>query len=296
MRTVCEAIWRQLGPLVLPEPSEDVWKLSASKFRELWHFPNCLAAIDGKYVYIQCPINGGSLYFNYKGFHSTVLLALVGAEYKFLAVDVGLYGKNSDGSVFSKSVTGKKLEIGTLNVPPNTPLVENAVPMPYVIVGDEAFPMKTYLLRPYSKHHQEGDESKKIYNYRLSRALRVFENAFGILASRWKVFRRSLEVQPETVDKVVLASCCLHNMLCKERNPPDETELLCPITSGLRNLQQLRRNAPREATDVRDYFKDYFNSPVGSSPWKIAFAMKNKIICMYLRLGNCLCIMNGVHV
>ena len=67
-------------------------------------------------------------------------------------------------------MTGKKLETGTLNVPPNTPLVENAVPMAYVIVGDEAFSRKTYLLRPYKKHHQGGDESKKIYNYRLSPA------------------------------------------------------------------------------------------------------------------------------
>ena len=138
---------------------------------------------------------------------------------------------------------GKKLQTITLNVPPNTPLVENAVPMPYVIVGDEAFSLKTYLLRQYSKHHQGGDERKKIYNYRLSRDRRVVENAFGILASRWRVFHRPLELQPETVDKVVLASCCLHNMLCKERNPPDETELPCPRTFGLKNLQQLRINA-----------------------------------------------------
>ena len=108
MRTVCEVIWRRLGPLVMPEPSEDVWRSSASKFRELWHFPNCLAAIDGKHVSIQCPIKGGSLYFNYKGFQSTVRLALIDAEYKFLAVDVGSYGKSSDGSVFSKSVIGEK--------------------------------------------------------------------------------------------------------------------------------------------------------------------------------------------
>jgi len=277
VRTVCEAIWRRLGPLIMPESTEDIWKSSASKFRDLWHFPNCLATIDGKHICIQCPINGGSLYFNYKGFHSTVLLALVDAEYKFLAVDVGSYGRNSDGSVCSKSVIWKKLETGTLNVPPNAPLVENSVPMPHVMVGDEAFPLKTYLLRPYSKHHQGGDESKKIYNYRLSRARRVVENAFGILASRWRVFRRPLEVQPETVDKVVLASCCLRNMLCKAHNPPDEIELLCPRASGLQNLRQLRRNAPREATDVRDYFRAYFNSPVGSVPWQLAAVHRGKL-------------------
>jgi hypothetical protein len=68
-------------------------------------------------------------------------------------------------AVSSKSAIGEKLETRTLNVPPNTPLVENAVPMPHVIAGGEIFPLKTYLLRPYSKHHQRGDKSKKIYNY-----------------------------------------------------------------------------------------------------------------------------------
>ena len=110
--------------------------------------------------------------------------------------------------------------------------------------------------------------SKNIYNCRLSRARRVVENAFGILASRWRVLRRPLEVQPETVDRVVLASCCLHNLLCKERNLPDKIELLCPRTSGLRNLH-LRRNVHREATDVRDYFKDYFNLPVAFVPQQL---------------------------
>ncbi|XP_050307736.1 uncharacterized protein LOC126744392 isoform X2 [Anthonomus grandis grandis] len=51
---------------------------------------------------------------------------------------------------------------------------------------------------------------------RLSRARRIVENAFGILVSRWRVFRRHFEIQPDFVDKVVLAACCLHNMLSTE--------------------------------------------------------------------------------
>lgn len=58
-------------------------------------------------------------------------------------------------------------------------------------------------------------------------------------------------------------------MLCKERTPPDKIEQLCPRNSAMRNLPQLRRNALREATDVRDYFKNYFNSSVGSVPWQL---------------------------
>ncbi|EZA46445.1 Putative nuclease HARBI1, partial [Ooceraea biroi] len=191
VKSVCDAIWKRLAPIFMPEPTENIWKVSAEKFRDLWQFPNCVAAIDGKYIALQCPIGGGSKYFNYKGFHSEVLLALIDTEYRFIAIDVSAYGKNSDSNVFSTSVIGKKLEDKTLNIPRDTPLVENYTPMPYVIVGDEAFPLKTYLLRPYSRHHLAGDN-----NYRLSRARRVVENAFGIFASQWRIFRRPLEVQP----------------------------------------------------------------------------------------------------
>lgn len=251
-----------------------MWKASAEKFKDLWQFPNCIAAIDGKHIALQCPIGGGSKYFNYKGFHSVVLLALVDAEYKFIAIDIGAYGKTSDSNIFSTSIIGKKLQNKTLNIARDTPLIENSILMPYVIVGDKAFPFRTYLLRPYSRHHLVGNKEKRIYNYRLSWARRIVENAFGILASRWRVFRRPLDVQPETADKIVLAACCLHNMLCKERKSPDEIEL-CPRKSALQHLQ-LRRNVSREATNVRDYFKDYVNSPIGSVPWQLSMIRRGQ--------------------
>ena len=94
------------------------------------------------------------------------------------------------------------------------------------------------------------------------------ENAFGILSACWRIFRKPLEVQPETADKLVLAACCLHNMLCKERDLPTEVEPLCLSTSAFHNTQMLRRNAPSEAFQVRESFKNYFNSPVGSLPWQ----------------------------
>jgi len=112
----------------------------------MWHFPNYISAIDGKHINIQCPIYGGSIYYNYKGSNSIVLLAIVGADYKFIAIDIGAYGKNSNGGIFSQSVIGKKLNNKTLNVPEPVPLTENGEPLPYVIVGDEAFPLKNDLL------------------------------------------------------------------------------------------------------------------------------------------------------
>lgn len=127
----------------------------------MWNFPNCIGAIDGKHINIRCPIGGGSAYYNYKGAHSIVLLALVDANYWFTTVDVGSYCRNSDGSIFSKSALGQSLERGQLNLPADTPLMEGGIPLPHVMVGDEEFPLKPYLLRPYSRSTLGGDESKK---------------------------------------------------------------------------------------------------------------------------------------
>jgi len=112
----------------MPEPTEETWKTVAQKYKDMWHFPNCIGAIDGKHINIECPINSGSTFFNYKGSHSVVLLALVDADYKFIAVDVGSYGRNSDGGFFSKSIIGKRLSSNTFNVPKPIPIIENSEP------------------------------------------------------------------------------------------------------------------------------------------------------------------------
>ena len=55
-------------------------------------------------------------------------------------------------------------------------------PLPYCFIGDEGFPLKTYLVRPYPGQYL--DDEKSICNYRFSRGRRVVENSFGILAQR----------------------------------------------------------------------------------------------------------------
>ena len=65
---VCDAIWKVSHPEYLKMPTSKTEWLSISKdFEELWNFPNCAGAIDGKHVVIQAPKNAGSSFFNYKG-------------------------------------------------------------------------------------------------------------------------------------------------------------------------------------------------------------------------------------
>ena len=87
-----------------PRSSEE-WTNIGADFGHLHQFWNTLGAIDGKYIAIKKPVKSGSLYYNYKGFFSIVLLAVVNAKTEFIMVDVGMNGRISDGGVMSVSYT-----------------------------------------------------------------------------------------------------------------------------------------------------------------------------------------------
>ncbi|KAL3184435.1 hypothetical protein MRX96_031727 [Rhipicephalus microplus] len=102
------------------------------------------------------------------GTYSIVLLAVVDSDYKFVIVDVGAYGKQSDGGVLKQSKFGCRLENGKLHIPRDLELPNTSHPAPCVFVGDEAFQLRTEFLWPYPGRGLKGE--KRIFNYRLSRA------------------------------------------------------------------------------------------------------------------------------
>jgi hypothetical protein len=108
-------------------------------------------------------------------------LALVDAKCPFNITDVGAYNKSSDGGLFTRSILGKSLEAGTLNIPSSQPLLDDEELLHHVIVSDEAFPMKRDLLQPYWGVSVRIDENKQIYNHSLSRA-------FCILTQKCRLF------------------------------------------------------------------------------------------------------------
>ena len=86
-----------------------------------WNYPNYFSAADGKHSAIVKPKHSGSDFYNYKGFYSVVLKALVDYDYKFLAIDVGLQGRISDGGVFKNSAMYYAMENNTLKLPLHAP-------------------------------------------------------------------------------------------------------------------------------------------------------------------------------
>ena len=170
VKEVCDVLWDVLQPEFVKMPSNvEEWLGVSRQYEQIWNFPNCIGAIDGKHIIIQAPSNGGSSFYNYKGTHSVVLLAVCDAHYRFIMVDIGDAGRHSDGGILSNSEFGKGLERNSLFLPPDRPLPGMSTFVPYVVVGDEAFPLKNHMMRPYPGKNLT--DAQAVYNYRLSRAL-----------------------------------------------------------------------------------------------------------------------------
>lgn len=286
IRETCWGIWLALNEFYLKPPmSEEDWKNIANDFFKEWNFPNCLGALDGKHVATECPGYSGSKYHNYKGFFSIVLMAMCDANYCFTLIDVGNYGKDNDAHIFNESDMGKAFLANRMNIP--SPNMVDRYKLPYVISSDEIFALKPWLMKPFPG--KGLDEKQAIFNYRLSRCRRTIENAFGILSARWRIFRRPIRAAPETVDGIIKACLCLHNYLRLTENAQyiptgfvDSEDGSGNINPGdWRSIVQNEEGAFRptctgrsfnrsahHAKQIRENFKGYFNSKVGSLPWQ----------------------------
>lgn len=191
--------------------NEQEWTQIADDFNGIWNYPNCIGALDGKHVVMKCPPKAGSIFYNYKGTHSIVLMAIADAHYRFIYIDVGTNGRVSDGGVFRKCSFDRALKANQLHIPPPRPLPGRDTAVPFTLVADDAFAAGPYLMKPYSAKNLTGME--RIFNYRLSRARRVIENAFGILSARFRVLRQPIQLNDVKTRQITCACCALHNFL-----------------------------------------------------------------------------------
>jgi hypothetical protein len=106
------AIWTTLQPLFMPPANESKWKFITERYLDFWNLPNCIGAKHGKHIRTKCSPKTASLYFNYEGYFSVILLPCADAD-----VHVEDFGKNSDGYVFRASTLGEILENKELDIP-----------------------------------------------------------------------------------------------------------------------------------------------------------------------------------
>uniref|UniRef100_A0A8C4XGT5 DDE Tnp4 domain-containing protein n=1 Tax=Erpetoichthys calabaricus TaxID=27687 RepID=A0A8C4XGT5_ERPCA len=271
---VCQAIWAVLKDEFVAFPDTEQWKNIKQDFWSLWHFPNCLGAKDGKHVRVCAPCHTGSAFFNYKGYFTFILMVVCDARYRFTVVDIGAYGRDSDAGVFVRSQFGSQLIQGNLSLLPPSTLPSSEVLSPHVYVIIIVF----HILFTGTNLTPE----QRIYNYRHSRARRDVENAFGILAARWRIFGKDMECSVDRAQDITKACICLHNYLCAgdsmepdgaryvSRHLVDEGDIpgewRCTV-DGDSNLTSPGRltgsRATRTGTLVCDCLKEYFQTVAG---------------------------------
>lgn len=252
----------------MPQRTEEDWVEIADQFYTRTNFPNVIGALDGKHIRLIQPDNSGSSFFNYKKYHSMVLMAWTDADYKFIYIDVGAYGGSCDSSVFKNSNMGIRLEENSLNIPNERilPHDNNGKNMPFYLLADDAFGLSNNILRPYSKRNLSYE--KKVYNYRHTRARRMVECTFGILANKWRIFHRGLDVNLDFAESIIKTCCVLHNLVrIKDGIQFKDTFYDAPLENIISHGDNRGRNLTG-GTNVRQYLTSYFVSPQGSVPWQ----------------------------
>lgn len=227
--------------------------------------------MDGKHIMILPPPHTGSEYFNYKGQFSIVLLALVDSDYCFMFADIGCPGRISDGGVYNQSILRHKIESNGINLP----VTNSTNNLPYVFLADSAFALTTRIMKPFPGHHALGTP-QRIFNQELSRSRVVVENTFGILSSKFRVFKSPIPLNEVKASKIVMTCVYLHNFLRKSgssRNlytPPGivdsyvNNELVQPGSWRHTNretcftpLGNIPRRSTTNALDIRINFMNY---------------------------------------
>ncbi len=123
----------------------------------------------------------------YKSFHSIVLYEICDAKYCSTFIDIGAYCGTNDASVLLNSALGQEFgnHLTDLNLPSPSSYKDST--LPNVLVGDQTFPLKPWLMKPYAGKNLR--ERERIYNYLLSRARRTIKNTFGIFSAKWRIYQ-----------------------------------------------------------------------------------------------------------
>ena len=138
--------------------------------------------------------------------------------------------------------------------------------MPFVILGDEACPLKTYLTKPFARKDLSSEE--RVSNYKLSRAKRCVECAVGTLTAKQRLLNKAIEMNANRIERTVRCVCLLHNVIIDTEGTTYDHSVL-QETSQIRASRQARTTvsgrslsrSSKGATDTRNAFKAYFNGP-----------------------------------
>ena len=174
---MCKAIVKLLLPKYITFPNGTRLQHVMAGFLSRG-FPQCAGAIGGTHIPVEAPAENASDYYNRKGWHSVILQGTGTVDHEGLFTDIytGWPGRVHDARVFSNSGLYSKAESGSLL--PNCAQSLSGVSVPCFLVGDPAYPLRPWLMKPFINTGCLTPQ-QQCFNNRLSKSRVVVEHAFG---------------------------------------------------------------------------------------------------------------------
>ena len=206
----CDAIVSLLIGTYIVFPTGECLRRVVDGFENKWGYPQCAGAIDGCHIPISAPALNHTDYYNRKGWYSMVVQAIVDHDYIFRDICVGWPGSVHDARIFANSLIYKRITEDHILSDGECRTIHGCE-IPINIIGDSAYPIQPWLMKPFGDGPSLSPR-EKCFNYRLSRARIVVENAFGRLKARWRHMMKKNDTSIKHIPTVISACCILHNM------------------------------------------------------------------------------------
>ena len=210
--------------------------------------PNIAGAIDGSHIRIKAPTESKADYFSRYQQYDFIIQAIVDGRMLFMDFACGFPGAMHDGRVLRRSTIFDKAEARQIITEPTTD--SNGQEIGPYLVGDSAYPMSPWLIKPYPEGTRDRDEIR--FNKELSSARVKVECAFGMLKSRWRVLMKRFDSNIEFAIKCTIACAVLHNICIRlgdeweddddhnDPNPPNPARIVL-----------------RDGEDIREKLKNF---------------------------------------
>ncbi|CAF2520751.1 unnamed protein product [Rotaria sp. Silwood2] len=199
-----------------PSTNEEIQE-TMDDFLQKYGCPMCAGSLDGTHVSVE-PLLGAEVdYYNYKKYHSIIMLATVNSSLKFTYINIGAPGRCNDSSVYGRSSLARIIEN---QIYANHYMIINNIRIQSHLIADSAFALHATLLKPYPQR-SNMPHAHSVFNYRLSRWRSTVERAFGLLKTRFRCLHKKIEFDLSHTITIVQAATILHNICITDNDGAD---------------------------------------------------------------------------
>ena len=207
--TICKEFCRELKRrsseyisflVTLRENAEAILKFKADVNCKI---PQAVGVIDGTHIPILNPATESKGdYYSRKKRHTINTQAVAGANLMLSDVATGFPGCMHDARVLQHTALFRMARQGGILSKPSDQI--NSVTIQSVLLGDGAYPLSTWTLKPYA-YSPNLTRAQKKFKKKLSSARVSSEKAFGLLKARRRCLLKILDNQIENISEVIIS-------------------------------------------------------------------------------------------